>query len=154
MINLNTKFNIKNKQIVFFCTNIQKKIMNDIRLLKVSKYLIKNITISLIKNPEINDINIAVEFFYLFPKFKKSSIVLKNFQEIYPDIIKGHLKFFNGQLNFFNKYIEEKLFLELKIIFPNLKKEDYLLILDKVLNYTIFKQLLNNGSNKRSKILK
>ena len=156
MINKNNnKNNKKKKTMAFFCTNIQKKIinniLNDVRLLKVSKYLIKNITINLIKNPEINDINILTEFFYLFPKIKKSSLVSKVFQEMYPDLIEGRLRFFNGQLNFFNKYIQEKLFLELKLIFPELKKEDYLLILNKTLNFPIFKQLLDNGSNVRSK---
>ena len=133
--------------------NKNKTLITDPKLLQVMKYVIKQTTSSLINNQKM-DINIIFFFFRDFPKFKKSPQALLNFEKLFDSLIKGEVVFYNGQRNAFNKYINEKLYIELKIQFPTLTKEEYDFYLSKILKTDIFVNLLRNESVKRTRTKK
>ena len=141
IINNNMSSTINNNSNVF---------ESNTELLKINKYMIKHIAISKLNNKEL-DIDFIVDFYKNLPRFKKSPKALLEFEILYVKLKKGQMVFFNGQYNAFERYIDGKLFSELKEKFPSLTKKEFENLLSEILKYDIFSNLLKNKSIIRSR---
>jgi hypothetical protein len=102
------------------------------------------------KNPEMCIDEILLLFKNL-SKVKKTNKFFTAYTELYPFLLKGEFQFFNGQLNAFNRYIDEKLYNDIKTYYPEISEEKFNLLLDCVLGDKIFLHLMINGSVKKSR---
>ena len=124
--------------------------LNDKDAYMALKYLIKNTFIFKLIKPSssLEELN---KFIINFAIYKKGPKAMHANARLRGDFLDGKIILFNGQLNSFNKYIDQKLFLELVGVFPNLTKKEYRIILEDILRSTIFEKVLANGSNVRTR---